>query len=55
MTINTTFIERCVARLEKAYSLLQQADPADLSYDMYRLPSPVSLFLRLPETLTRAL
>lgn len=36
MKIDTTFYERCVSTLEKAYSLLLKANPEEIDYDMYR-------------------
>ncbi|OIP84861.1 MAG: nucleotidyltransferase [Porphyromonadaceae bacterium CG2_30_38_12] len=32
----TTYLERCVSTLEKAYSLLGTVRPEDIEYDMYR-------------------
>jgi Nucleotidyltransferase substrate binding protein like len=37
--IETTFLERCISTLEKSYSLLQKANPAEIDYDMYRSAS----------------
>jgi nucleotidyltransferase substrate binding protein (TIGR01987 family) len=34
--IDTTYLERCIATLTKAYLLLQQANPENIDYDMYR-------------------
>ena len=39
MTIDTAYLERCIATLEKAYGLLQKTDPANLDYDLYRSAS----------------
>jgi hypothetical protein len=36
MNIDTTYLERCVATLEKAYGLLQKSNPDNIDYDMYR-------------------
>lgn len=36
MKIDTTFYERCINTLEKAYALLLKADPDSIDYDMYR-------------------
>ena len=36
MNIETTYLERCIATLDKAQGLLLQADPKDITYDMYR-------------------
>ncbi len=35
MKIDTTYIERCIATLDKAFTLLQQANPENIDYDMY--------------------
>ena len=34
--IDTTFINRCIQTLEKAFSLLQQAEVKSIEYDLYR-------------------
>ena len=34
--IDTTYFERCISTLEKAYGLLQNANPETIDYDMYR-------------------
>ncbi|KQS27993.1 nucleotidyltransferase substrate binding protein [Dyadobacter sp. Leaf189] len=39
MRIDTTYYERCIETLEKAYSLLLKADPDEIDYDMYRSAS----------------
>ncbi|MCE7060664.1 nucleotidyltransferase substrate binding protein [Dyadobacter sp. CY343] len=39
MKIDTTYYERCISTLEKAYALLLKSDPADIDYDMYRSAS----------------
>lgn len=36
MYIDTTYYQRCINTLEKAYSLLSNADPENIDYDMYR-------------------
>ncbi len=36
MELDTGFIERCVATLEKAHHLLREADPNSIDYEMYR-------------------
>lgn len=36
MHIDTTFLERCISTLDKAYTLLQGANPENIEYDMYR-------------------
>ena len=36
MTIDTTYLERCIATLDKAQQLLKAADPENIDYDMYR-------------------
>lgn len=36
MKIDTTYIQRCIATLNKAFTLLQQANPENIDYDMYR-------------------
>lgn len=36
MDIETTYLERCVRTLEKAYELLETVQPEDIEYDMYR-------------------
>lgn len=35
-TIDTTFLERCIKTLDKAYGLLLKAEPEEIDYDMYR-------------------
>ena len=37
--IETAYLERCINTLEKSYSLLQKANPAEIDYDMYRSAS----------------
>lgn len=34
--IDTTYLERCIGTLEKAYGLLQKANPNEIDHDMYR-------------------
>ncbi len=34
--IDTIYLERCIAKLDKAYSLLQISNPDEIDYDMYR-------------------
>lgn len=36
MNIDTTYYERCIATLDKAYSMLQNVDPVSIEYDIYR-------------------
>lgn len=36
MKIDTTYYERCIGTLEKAYGLLLKANPENIDYDMYR-------------------
>lgn len=36
MTIDTSFLERCILTLEKALKLLEQTDEKEISYDLYR-------------------
>ena len=36
MNIDVTYLERCVATLEKALGLLKQTTPENIDYDMYR-------------------
>lgn len=36
MNIDTKFIERCIATLDKAYSLLLKSDPDHIDYELYR-------------------
>jgi hypothetical protein len=36
MEIDTTYLKRCIATLEKAFGLLQKASPENIDYDMYR-------------------
>jgi len=36
MEIDTAYLERCIATLDKAQSLLKQSDPENIDYDMYR-------------------
>lgn len=35
-TIDTTYLERCIHTLERAYMLLQQTNPFEIDYEMYR-------------------
>jgi len=35
-TIDTTYLERCISTLDKAYGLLQKANQDEIDYDMYR-------------------
>ena len=37
--IDTTYLERCIKTLEKAFALLQEADPEQIDFDMYRSAS----------------
>lgn len=37
--IDTTFLKRCIATLEKAYHLLMNSNQEDIDYDMYRSAS----------------
>jgi nucleotidyltransferase substrate binding protein (TIGR01987 family) len=39
MEIDTVYLERCIATLEKAHALLQKANPENIDYDMYRSAS----------------
>ena len=39
MNIDTTYLERCIATLNKALTLLNKANPEDIDYDMYRSAS----------------
>jgi hypothetical protein len=34
-TIDTTYLERCIHTLERAYMLLQETNPLEIDYDMY--------------------
>lgn len=36
MKVDTSFLERCITTLEKALDLLNQSDPKDIDYDLYR-------------------
>lgn len=36
MFIDTTYLERCISTMEKAYALLLDANPENIDYDMYR-------------------
>lgn len=36
MKIDTTYLERCIATLDKAQTLLKQSNPENIDYDMYR-------------------
>jgi nucleotidyltransferase substrate binding protein (TIGR01987 family) len=36
MKIDTTYIERCIATLDRANTLLAQAEPVAIEYDLYR-------------------
>ena len=33
---DTTYLERCISTLDKAYGLLQKANVDEIDYDMYR-------------------
>lgn len=39
MNIDTTYYERCIRTLEKAYTLLLKSDIENIEYDMYRSAS----------------
>ena len=39
MTINTDFLTRCINTLESAFRQLQQHDPSDTFYDIFRAAS----------------
>ena len=39
MTINTDFLTRCINTLESAFQQLQQHDPSDTFYDIFRAAS----------------
>ena len=34
--LDTSFLERCIATVEKAFAELQKANPEDIEYDLYR-------------------
>lgn len=36
MNIDTSFLEKCIATLEKALGLLRQSDESTIDYDLYR-------------------
>jgi len=36
MRIDTTYLERCIKTLEKAYTLLRNTNPESIDYDLYR-------------------
>ncbi len=36
MTIDTTYLERCISTLDKAYHLLKKTNIENIDYDMYR-------------------
>lgn len=36
MTIDTTFFNRCITTLERALGRLEQSDPDDIDYELYR-------------------
>ncbi len=36
MEVETLYLERCVNTLEKAYKLLEKAQPEEIEFDMYR-------------------
>lgn len=36
MKLDTSYVERCIHTLEKAYGLLLEADQNDIDFDMYR-------------------
>lgn len=35
MNIDTSFLEKCIATLEKALGLLRQSDESTIDYDLY--------------------
>jgi hypothetical protein len=39
MTLDTVYLERCIATLSKAHALLTKADPENIDYDVYRSAS----------------
>lgn len=39
MKIETTYLERCIATLDKAYTLLKASNPETIDYDLYRSAS----------------
>ncbi|TLV02738.1 nucleotidyltransferase substrate binding protein [Dyadobacter luticola] len=39
MNVDTTYYERCISTLEKAYELLLKSDVESIDYDMYRSAS----------------
>ena len=39
MKVNTEYLNRCIQTLERAFELLQQCDPDDFTYDIYRAAS----------------
>jgi nucleotidyltransferase substrate binding protein (TIGR01987 family) len=36
MKIDTTYLERCIATLDKALGLLKKSEPENIDYDMYQ-------------------
>ncbi len=50
MSIDTTYLERCIATLDKALSLLQASDPDNIDYDMYRSASIKEFEIILEQT-----
>ena len=36
MSIDTTFLRRCLDTLERALDELTRSDPSDIAYDIYR-------------------
>ena len=36
MNINTDYLDRCIATLERAFDLLQDYRPGEIEYDLYR-------------------
>ena len=36
MNINTDYLDRCIETLESAFNLLQQREPKEIDYDIYR-------------------
>ena len=36
MNINTDYLDRCIETLESAFNLLQQREPKEIYYDIYR-------------------
>ena len=50
MKVNTEYLDRCIQTLERAFELLQQSEPNDFTYDIYRAASVKEFELVLEQT-----